>query len=503
MTAQQPQVKQKTHFARYFGLNFVLLEVAIVSLAGVVAYGIGRSNLIGVAEQNSAAVANHLAWVIDQFYMKPWDLTIETFPYDNPIALQELHGVVNTFVGGFNVERVSIYDRNYRIIFSTDTARRGRDEPANSMLLSALAGNPVSKLVKEETPEHMDTATGLTDHLLAFVPVETRVTEDSTSRLAFEVLLNVGGTYKKVEQLRNVILVTTLVLALILLLVVWLIATRADRLITKEYSERMALADQIRKQNEELELIVSQRTQQLRDAQAGLLQAEKMAATGQLAAGVAHEINNPVGIIQNRLEILLDDLRANRDVPDMESHLSLMHRHADRISKIVSRLLSFARKSTTGKSPITINSVVHGVVILAGKEIEKRGVQFEYQVPEGMPLMLGNSTEIEQVFINLLVNAMDATDRGGKIKLAARQIDDRIQVQVSDDGAGIPAEYLTKIFDPFFTTKGVGAGTGLGLAITYRIVEDHGGTVVVASEEGKGTVFTVYFPVLQPRAEGQ
>ncbi len=491
----------KFQFTRYFGIQFLLIEIVIVGAAGALAYRIGRSDLIAGAEQNSAAVARHLAWALDKFYMLPWNLSIETFPYENPIAREELQGVVETFVGGFNVERVSIIDRTYRVIFSTDSSFCGSDETSNSMVLSALAGNTVSKLVKEQTPEHMATASGLTDHLLAYVPVETRTDRETTNRVAFEILMNVGGAYEKVEELRNIIIVSTTAMGLALLLVVWLIARRADRIVVAEYRERMTLADQIRKQNEELELIVSQRTQQLRDAQAGLLQMEKMAATGQLAAGVAHEINNPVGIIQNRLEILLDEVRAGQAVGNLESHLSLMHRHVDRISKIVSRLLSFARKSATGKSSLNIGVVSNGVTMLVGKEIEKRGITFIHEVPDNLPPVLGNSTEIEQVLVNLLVNAMDATDSGGQVRLSAAHNNDRIQIQISDSGSGIASENLSKIFDPFFTTKGVGLGTGLGLSIVYRIVEDHGGSIIVASEEGQGTTFTVYLPIHDDRVQ--
>jgi signal transduction histidine kinase len=487
----------KTQLSRYFGLNFILLEILIVSAGGFVAYGLGRTNLIGVAEKNSAAVANHLAWVVDQFYMKPWELTFETFPYDNPIARRELSGIIQTFVSGFSVERVSIFDQNSKILYSTDSTRQGSTEAGNVQLRAALAGETVSTLVQELTPEHMPTASGATDHLLAYIPVDARISDTTKVRVAFEILLNVSDTYTKVVQLRYVILFSTMAMGFALFLVVYFIATRADRTIAAENRERMALAEQIRKQNEELETIVNQRTEQLRAAQASLVQVEKMAATGQLAAGVAHEINNPVGIIQNRLELLLEDLRASRPVPDMEAHLALLHRHTDRISKIVSRLLSFARKTTTGKSELNLNSLVQGVVLLVGNQIEKRGISFTTEIEDGLPLIKGNNTELEQVLINLLVNAMDATERGGAVRLEARRANERVQIQVRDTGSGISPDHLTKIFDPFFTTKDVGAGTGLGLAITYRIVDDHDGTIVVASDPDHGTTFTVHFPILQ------
>ncbi|MBI5058864.1 hypothetical protein HZB60_03650 [candidate division KSB1 bacterium] len=485
---------------RFFTLNFVLLDILIVGTGGVIAYRLGRANLIAVAEHYAVAAVNHLAWAIDKFYLTPWELSFDSFPYDNPMAHKELTGIVATFVSGFSVERVTYYDQQARVLFSTDSSVEHRAQTSNPLLRSALAGDNASELILEPTPAHMDSASGSTDHLLAYVPVTIRAHDGTSARIVFEVVMNVAGTYRKVEQLRFVIVLSTLATGIALFLVVWLIATRADRMIIAENRERVLLADQIREQNEQLESIVKQRTQQLLDAQAGLVQMEKMVATGQLAAGVAHEINNPVGIIQNRLEILLDDLRRGRPIADLETHLSMMHRQSERVSKIVSRLLSFARKSTTGKSPIQLSSVFSGVLMLVQKEIEKRGIQFNQRITADLPALRGNSVELEQVFINLLVNAMDATPRGGTIDLIAQRMNDRLQIQVIDSGAGIAPEHQSRIFDPFFTTKDVGVGTGLGLAITYRIVEDHDGTIMVASMPGHGTTFTLHFPILQPES---
>ncbi len=485
---------------RYFAFNFLLLDLLIVGIGGFVAYGLGRANLISVAEQYGSAAVSHLARSIDKFYLEPWQMTFDTFPFDHPLAHRELTGIVHTFVSGFQIERISIYDKQHKLVFSTDSTREGRSEPTNSMLLSALAGRSSSKLVREQTPAHLPTTANDTDHMLGFYPVDFRTADSSSARFAFEVLMNVAPTYRKVEQLRNVILISTLLTGLALFFVVWVIAVRADRAILAENQERMALAQEIQRQNENLELIVEQRTQQLRDAQAGLVQMEKMSATGQLAAGVAHEINNPVGIIKNRIELLLEDVQSGRPVEDMADHLSMMHRQTDRISKIVSKLLTFARTSSGKRAELHVDQLIHGVLLLVRKEVEKRGIELVSEIAPGLPTVSGEITELEQVFINLIINAMDATPRGGRIRIVAEQIDSRVQIRVEDNGAGIPEEILTKIFDPFFTTKDVGVGTGLGLAITYRLVEDHGGAIHVASMTGQGTTFTVNLPANKPAA---
>ncbi len=486
----------RIRLSRFFVWNFILLEILIVGGGGTIAYKLGRNNLIGVAEQNGVAVANHLAWVVDQFYMRPWELTFETFPYDNPIAYQELAGIVRTFISGFMVERVNIFNNRYRVIFSTDSTLIGREEPDNSKLLSALAGHATSSLETKGMAADVAGETRTKDYLEVYTPVAVRAGADSTGRTAFEIYVDVTATYAKVRVLRRVIIACMTGVGLGLLIVVLLIARRAERLVAAENRERMALAEQIRQQNEQLESIVAQRTQQLRAAQAELVQMEKMAATGQLAAGVAHEINNPVSIIQNRIELLLDDLRAERPIPDLEAHLALLHKHTERIAGIVGRLLSFARKSTTGKGPLQLDGVLAGVLELVRKEIEKRGIALVTEIPASLAPVKGNATELEQVFINLLVNSMDATPAGGTIRLGATQVEGAVRIAVQDTGSGIPPENLKAIFDPFFTTKEVGVGTGLGLAISYRIIEDHGGRIEVASVVGHGTTFTITLPAL-------
>lgn len=488
--------KQPIRISRFLILNFILLDVLIVTSGGVIAYRLGKHNLISVAEQNSVAIAHHLAWVLDEFYMRPWDLTFETFPYDDPNAYRELRGVTLRFLSGFKVERVNIFDNHYRVLFSTDSTLIGEEESTNSKLLSALAGKPVSSIEEKDEPADVPGEVKTKDYLEVYVPVETRSTEHKQVRLAFEVYLDISATQGKVVQLRNVIILSTGAIGLALLIVVILIARRAERLATDENRERMALAEQVRRQNEQLEEIVEERTRQLTEAQKGLVQMEKMAATGQLAAGVAHEINNPVSIIQNRLELLLEDLRDGREIPDMDQHLNLVHKHTQRISQIVSRLLSFSRKSTSERTPLQMKQIISDVLELVRKEVEKKGIKLITDVPEHLPQVMGNRTEIEQILINLILNARDATPQGGEIIIRGSVVSGMLHLQVADTGEGIAQEHLTRIFDPFFTTKGVGVGTGLGLAITYRLVADHGGDIVVASSPEHGTTFRISIPVV-------
>ena len=486
----------KLRLSRFVVLNFILLEILIVGVGGVVAFRLGRNHLIGVAEQNSIAVANHLARVVDEFYLRSWDLTFETFPYDNEIAYSELRGIILNFLKGFNVQRVNVINNEYRVIFSTDSTLVGREEPDNSKLLSALAGQPVSSLERKRDPGDFPDQQNERDYLETYVPVTVRSKSGEPVRMAFEVYLDVTNMYVKVQALRTVIIASSLFTGIALVIVVLLISRRAERLVVDEYRQRLALAEQIQRQNEQLESTVEQRTRQLKDAQAELVQMEKMAATGRLAAGVAHEINNPVSIIQNRLELLLDDVKAKRDVPDMDSHLSMMHKHTERISRIVSRLLSFARQSSTGKSSLYLDHVLSGVLVLIKQEIEKKGIALNTDIAPSIGPVKGNGTELEQVFINLLVNAMDATPRGGEISMRARQNNGAVTVEVHDTGHGITPENIGRIFDPFFTTKDIGVGTGLGLAISYRIIEDHGARIDVDSTPGAGTTFILTFPVI-------
>lgn len=229
-----------------------------------------------------------------------------------------------------------------------------------------------------------------------------------------------------------------------------------------------------------------------------LREKDRLAALGVLAAGVAHEVNTPITGISSYAQMLLAD--TPEDDPRHEI-LRKVERQTFRASRIVNNLLDFARKRSEEREPVDLVPVVEEALDLLGERRSRRGVALELRLP-GEPLtVLGSDGELQQVFTNLALNAIDAMDGGGTLTVEARAVDGLACVWVQDTGPGIPPEEVERIFEPFYSTKAAQGGTGLGLSISHDIVRQHGGGVHVASEPGRGTRFRVEIPLHQDGAE--
>ncbi|TMQ27235.1 MAG: PAS domain S-box protein [Candidatus Rokuibacteriota bacterium] len=222
-------------------------------------------------------------------------------------------------------------------------------------------------------------------------------------------------------------------------------------------------------------------------------QADRLAAIGRLAAGVAHEVNNPIGIIASRIELMLLEAQDNGLPPAVVADLEVLHRHATRIAAIAQKLLSFARESPREHTRIDLNAIVREALLLFQRDPGHEAVQIHTALAEPLPAVVGDSGALQQVVLNIVQNSRQAIGERGEIAVTTLHEAGQVRVVVRDTGPGIAPDVLPKIFDPFFTTKA--DGTGLGLSITYGIVRDHHGTVDVESRPGAGTTFTLSFPV--------
>ena len=242
-----------------------------------------------------------------------------------------------------------------------------------------------------------------------------------------------------------------------------------------------------------LESRVEERTQQIREMQSVLVRSEKLASLGELAAGIAHELNNPLtGIILHA-----SILRRKAHFPeDLEKELETITEEADRCARIVRNLLDFSRKTESQKGLNNINDVIDQALGLVENLSVFQNIEIVKEYSADIPELLLDPNQMVQVFVNMFVNASQSMEDGGKLTLwTGLDLDgETVIVRVKDTGQGIKEEHRGKIFDPFFSTKGA-RGTGLGLSVSYGIVEGHGGTIEVQSEMGKGTVFTVMLPV--------
>ncbi len=268
--------------------------------------------------------------------------------------------------------------------------------------------------------------------------------------------------------------------------------------------------DEIAKLNETLEARVEERTHELQKTQEQLLQSEKMRSLGQLVAGVAHEINNPIGFVHANLQLLQEYmerwLRARERGEDaqalQEAIAKLLARSregTERVKKIVQDLRTFSRMDSAEVSEADLNEEIERTLTLMEPRF-KDGIAVIRDFDAALPRVRCLAGQLNQVFMNLLMNSCDALEGRGTIKLRSRRIKSGVRLEFADDGPGIPADVQSRIFEPFFTTKPVGQGTGLGLSLSHGIIERHGGRMLVSSTQGEGATFIIELP-LHPALE--
>jgi signal transduction histidine kinase len=311
----------------------------------------------------------------------------------------------------------------------------------------------------------------------------------------------------------------------------------ADDFVTKPFDrEELRVRLRAGERIVQLEHTLAEQNQALREAQAALVEQEKLASLGRLAAGVAHEINNPIAYVTNNLAVLRRDMRSALDVldayrrgrdalvqaePALAAELARLEAEADlayfednlartcdksleglqRVRDIVSNLRDFARLDEAELKEVDLNAAVASALEVLRHEIKKQEIRLETDFAP-LPPVLCQAGKLNQVFLNVLLNAVQACHRGGTVAARTRSEDGRgVVVEVADDGCGIRPEHLPHIFEPFFTTKPVGQGRGLGLAVSFGIVRDHGGTIEVNTAVGRGSTFRVRLPLQPPVGE--
>lgn len=239
------------------------------------------------------------------------------------------------------------------------------------------------------------------------------------------------------------------------------------------------------------------------DIEIKMLSSSKLASLGEIATGVAHEINQPLSFIRTVLFTVQEDFELGRlDVEDLKEKFTEATRQIVRISDIIQHLRSFGRSDETVMRQLDIKEVLNNTLLLLRERMRVRNIEFSSEVENGLPKILGNANQLEQVFINLFQNAIEAFEEGhsnNKIAVTIKKLEnnDKIEIKFIDNGCGMPQEVMAKIFEPFYTTKPVGQGTGLGLSIAYGIIRSHNGELHCSSTINKGTEFLINIPVIK------
>ena len=447
------------------------------------------------------------------------------------------------------VDRIRMFNREGRLVFSTDA----REEPSlpslsNDVCLSCHSKEPISDKPAQDSRVRYTTSPDGLKTISMVTPIYNEPSCSNASCHAHQASTKVLGVVDvalrldPVQKQTRTITLQTIVwttlevvigAAFVILFTKRFVATPIQQLIegtktvsameldrpihvTRSSQELDDLVDSFNRMRERLKVAVAElndmqqtleskveeRTQQLQTAQRKLIQSDRLATLGQLAASVAHEINNPVSGVLN-LSMLLERLMAKGEYPpgreaEFRKYLSLISIETARVGRIVSDLLAFSRRSKPQRAPADLNKLVRTTMGLADHKLKLISAEVALDLQDSLPLVECDSSQIQQVVLNLILNGAQAMQPrgGGKLTIRTRLADENnVELSVQDSGEGIAPENLSKIFDPFFTTKPEGKGVGLGLAVLYGIVKAHEGEVEVTSRRNEGTTFTVMLPI--------
>ncbi len=422
-----------------------------------------------------------------------------------------------------NIHGIVVYDRSGEIVARSASIRYATDFPeldpasiSNLAPRSVLAdGIGIDGYIREYP-------------LLIYYRIEPLF--DSANQLAGAFVLARQGyrVFASIERRRNRIMITTSILVVLLSLLILLIVRRSvirpihdlvrrireigegqweQRIPISGGDEITALAREFNLMSEKLQdsraRLIAEQQDRLKLEQ-DLRHNEKLASVGRLAAGLAHEIGTPLNIIGGRAEYLQ---RRPRSPTELNENLQIIRSQMDRIAGIVRRLLEFSRRGEPAFRPVEIPKLLHNVRALLDHQIRQQQVHVEIRAPSSLPTIQGDPDLLQQVFLNIFLNALDALKPGGNLSIRAETSRPGsfpqtgvngatgVQIVFEDNGVGIAPEHIDNIFDPFFTTKDVGEGTGLGLSVSYGIVKDHGGEINAESVPGQYTRFKIYLPI--------
>lgn len=258
---------------------------------------------------------------------------------------------------------------------------------------------------------------------------------------------------------------------------------------------------------------VSKHTFEVEQIQHQLIQAGKLAAVGELSAGIAHELNNPIGGILGYSQFLAEKLKKEQDSGDerfiiYSKYAEFISRESKRCKRIIENLLKFSRSSSMEYTPMNVNVVLADAIEIVQNQTRLDKIHIETKYSQDIPMIMADTNQIQQVFMNIIINAIKAIphNRQGKIKIDTTnkliKNESAVEITIADNGCGIPEKNISKIFDPFFTTRPTGEGTGLGLSLSYGIIKEHNGEIFVNSVVDVGTTFTIVFPSLKQKKAG-
>jgi signal transduction histidine kinase len=484
---------------KYFSMMCLILFVVMTTIMCIGFYFISKQYIRVDTEHHAIPIAD---WFSTLAFVEG-----HPFPASGSPAFAALDKELREALRPLAIFKVKIYDPEKRIVYTTDSrVRTGRLDLENTKLNRALNGEVVSSLQTSASLWDLDEEERRTGAFVeAYVPVRR------TGRLVgvMEIYQDVTSTYDRLPAVVAMIVAASILAMGTLYGSLFLIVRRAHATIRAQTRTIRKAKANLETYATELERRVEERTRQLRESLVQQQQDEKMIATGTLAAGVAHELNTPLGTILGSVQMVLEQcsrvasraadavgLVELRKVCDAcRDDLGRIESQARRCKEFIGGLVDFSRKSDSERGWERLTNLIEQSIRLVQPNAGQKGIEVIADLDDDVPPLLVNGNEIQQVLVNLMNNGIDAMPDGGVVTLRLRRRNETAVIEVRDTGMGMDDEAMQRIFEPFFTTKEVGKGTGLGLSISYRIVKDHGGRIYVSSTPGKGSTFTVELPI--------
>jgi signal transduction histidine kinase len=502
LDADHDAAGREFNLVRYFSLACIGVFVVVTSLMCTGFYYISKRYIRIDAEHHAIPIAERLAPLafVDR----------ESIPSPQTPEYELLDRQMRDVLRPLRIFKIKIYDANGMITYSTDTRIQvGRLDPQNELLGRALAGEIVSDLQTGKEVWDLDQEEKIEGVVVeTYIPVPGRA-PNAASRGVFEIYLDVTATYARLPGVIGLIVGASVLAMGILYGILFLIVRKASDIIREQTRTIHQAKADLEKYALQLEQRVEERTRELRETLAQQRHDEKMVAMGTLAAGVAHELNTPLGSILGSTQLVLEHCMSNvGDAPKKRrtgdgitacgqcvDDLSRVESQARRCREIIRNLVGFSRKSDGERTWEVLGELVERSAALVGPQAGTHGVQINVSIDDELPPLLVNGSDIQQVLVNIMNNGIAAMERGGVLHVRVTREEKAARIEIRDTGIGIEENNLSRIFEPFFTTKDVGQGTGLGLSISYRIVTDHGGSISTSSIVGEGSKFVVELPV--------
>ena len=526
---------EKFHLMLYYSITSFIVIGIVCFVVGEVFSRTAKNDLIERSENYAEYIVTNINHAM---YEEVFNSTTNKYEYidieNNQDQFNELDKIIKSSIYGLNLRKIYLFDMNGQIIYSNISEHRGKvlKKGKNVQLDSALKGTSVSLL---QDPVIKDSKGVQTEESLleSYYPIY----EYNKGILNKEKQVGVLEIYQNMKDLniqiamahKKAVVITGSSMGL-LFLILLMIIKRASGVIRLKTGQLVEARDHLEEKVGERTQEIKQTYESLQKTQKRLSRSEKLAGIGTLAAGIAHEINNPLASVASCAEGLMDrvdnvDFKSKDDKEVFSDYLKTVYDETYRCKAIISKLLDFSRKQVPVFSEVNenalvphyrvippsplvfdevnVNTLVANVVklICRQKELEKLRIELNYD-PEPV-ITCGDANQLQQVFLNMILNAIDATAGGEKIEITTIRADNFVQIIIEDTGCGIAPENLDRIFEPFFSTKSPGKGTGLGLSICYGIIEEHKGKILASSNGiGKGTKFTISLPMFNETGNG-